>query len=164
MGFDSIQRLLLAKATCPVLGGSFQKETLFLGFFSTSSSVARLGIAPGRVAKRAGAGVPPLPPCFVGWGESGCLSAPTKGGECPKCPGGKLRCDGFAVCLSKSFQPKEIMSPASSAGDKIRFPFSGPSGPALGLFSIVQTHQAGRAKNRLWVGAWEISGYPRGQG
>lgn len=33
LGVDSIQRLLLAKATCPALGGSFQKETLFLGFF-----------------------------------------------------------------------------------------------------------------------------------
>lgn len=35
---------------------------------------------------------------------------------------------------------EEIESPSSPAGDKIRFPFSGPSGAAVRLSSIVQTH------------------------
>lgn len=52
---------------------------------------------------------------------------------------------------------------------KSDFPFQGSLVPLLGFSPLCKhththTHQAGRAKNRLWVAAWEISGYLRGQG
>lgn len=91
-----LNALSRAKATCPVLGGGFQKETLFFPFLC---SQAENHPRHGAVAKRARAGVPR---CFVGCGGAGCLSAARKGEGCLNWPGGKLRFGGFAVCLSSS--------------------------------------------------------------
>lgn len=119
-------------------------------------------------AKRDGAGVPCCHPALGGVGKVVPLG----------------RCEGRGVlelarrkaalrCLCGLF--KQLEDPPSNQRKschrhpqqaiKSDFPFQGSLVPLLGFSPLcTHTHQAERAKNRLWVAAWEISGYRRGQG
>lgn len=126
-----------------------------------------------RRGGEAGWGTPALPPCFVGLGESGCLSAVRKGVGVPKLAGRiaavRWRCGLFKQLGDPPSKRRKSCHRHPQQAIKSDFPFQGRLVPLLGFSPLCKrththTHQAGRAKNRLWVAAWEISGYLRGQG